>query len=182
MDPISSDREYERRVNAYTMETINGRIDTSGLPPSRINFELSPDSTNPNQNFSQNAVSSFLTSSPSQKIFLSESNINRIQNLILQKVKEQSGFEIARQSDRELQIIMRSIYLQYGRNPEDSQLIVDEITRLNNKVMEYCVPNIISNIQQYLRYKQDASSLPVPLERAKNISNKGTKTLMYNVF
>ena len=183
MNARVADQIYEARLNAYTMERQNGRVDTVGAPPPRAAFELYSETTNPNKDFEKRAVSAFLSDeSPSQRIFLGENNINRLQNQIISQVKAQSGYSIARQSDRELQIIMRSIYLQFGRNPQEPERIVDEIKKLNNKVLEYSVPKIITNIKQYLQYKNDASSMPVQMERPRNVSNKGTKSLMYNVF
>ena len=48
---------------------------------------------------------------------------------------------------------------------------------LNNKVVEWAVENIITNIDQYINYKKTCSTLPMPLERAQLPSQKGTKTL-----
>ena len=69
---------------------------------------------------------------------------------------------------------MKSIYLQHGKN-----LRVDinkQIIDLNNLVLDYCVPNILSNIEMYLHYKRDITQLPVPLNRPTYISDSGTRT------
>ena len=54
---------------------------------------------------------------------------------------------------------MRSVYLQYS---EIYQLISQQIQRLNKIVVNESVPNIMSSIKQYLGYRKEVSSLPVP--------------------
>ena len=47
-------------------------------------------------------------------------------------------------------------------------------------VVEDCVPRILSGVEQYLHYKKDVSTIQVPMDRPKYLSNAGTKTLMPN--
>ena len=75
---------------------------------------------------------------------------------------------------------MRSFYLQYSKNLDTN--IREQIMELNNMVINYCVPKILSEIQQYIGYKQDISKLPDPIDRSVNLSVKGTKTLILNNF
>ena len=69
---------------------------------------------------------------------------------------------------------MKSIYLQYGKNLKTN--IQGQVKNLNILVLDYCVPNIISNIELYLGYKKSVSMLPKPLELPKYISDAGTRT------
>ena len=57
----------------------------------------------------------------------------------------------------------------------------DRLSRLNQSVIQQCVREIISSIDQYLLYYKDASTLPVPLERPINKSSKGSRSLEYNI-
>ena len=82
---------------------------------------------------------------------------------------------IGRQSDIELKIIMKAIYLEYGKNLNDN--ILDQVKDLNKKVLDYAVPRILVQIKQYKTYVRDASSVHVPMDRSVNVSNKGSKTL-----
>jgi hypothetical protein len=70
---------------------------------------------------------------------------------------------------------MRSIYLQYCKHKPYN--IVDQVKELNGKVIDFAVPRILVELNQYVNYKKDASSLPIPLEHSKNVSSKGTKVL-----
>ena len=75
---------------------------------------------------------------------------------------------------------MRSTYFQYSRNlPND---IVPQVKELNTKVLEFIVPRIIVELKQYVSYTNDISKLPIPLERAKLDTMKGTKFLHMEQF
>ena len=87
---------------------------------------------------------------------------------------------IGRQSDLQLKIIMRSMYLQYGKNLQND--IKTQVQQLNTMVVKYSVPKIISGVKQYLAYKRDVSTLPVPMDRPKNLSSAGSKVLQPNLF
>ena len=116
------------------------------------------------------------------ELFLSPSNIKIIQNGIRKQIyiKSLSKYNIGNQSERELTIVMRSIYLQYSKNLPTN--ITYQITELNNRVINYCVPNILSNIKQYISYKNNINKLPIPMILPQNMSNAGSKSLTNNYF
>ena len=60
---------------------------------------------------------------------------------------------IGRQSEDEIMIVMRSIYLQHGKNM--NTLLETQVDILNNLVLDYCVDNIYTNLLQYLEYIND---------------------------
>jgi hypothetical protein len=73
-------------------------------------------------------------------------------------VLEGSNYKIGNQSEKELQIIMRSIYLQNALNNDtDIQL---QIKNLNNLVYDYCVSNILVNATQYVGYLKKIDTVP----------------------
>ncbi len=111
------------------------------------------------------------------QLFLSPENIEYLQQRIRYEVYRASGEQtiIGRQSDTELLIIMRSIYLTYGKNLV--QNVKGQIRELNDLVLEDCVPKILSAVQGELRYLYDASTCPMPLSMPANMSNKGMKIL-----
>jgi len=81
---------------------------------------------------------------------------------------------IGKQNEVELQIIMRSIYLQYSKNVNYD--ISGQISELNSLVIREAVPDIITNMKQYLGYAADIQRLPMPFDLPKNPSSKGEKT------
>ena len=92
-------------------------------------------------------------------------------SIIIEKIL----FNIGRQKDDELKIVMRSIYFQYSKNLPNN--IKEQVLDLNTRVIDWCVPEIISNIKQTQRYIRDISTMPVPLERSVLPSGKGLKNL-----
>jgi hypothetical protein len=129
-----------------------------------------------------NSISQNLTDTDLSVKFFSKTNINKIQTKIIIDVyaKSNKQYNIQSQSEQELLIIMRSYYLQYGKNlPND---INSQIETLNKMVIDWSVDEIIKNIRQYISYKKDCSTLPMPMERAQLPTQKGTKTLEIKSF
>jgi hypothetical protein len=95
--------------------------------------------------------------------FFSERNIQVIQNGLRAGVYQMSHgqYTVAEQNCDELKIIMRSVFLQYSKNlPGD---IAGQIAVLNAQVLSYAVKQVYGEAQGYMRYKQDVSTLVVPL-------------------
>jgi hypothetical protein len=101
-------------------------------------------------------------------VFFSAGNIQIIQNGIRAGVYEKSNglYVIPNQNINNLKVIMRSTYLQYAEHKPDN--ITAQVERLNQIVLDYCVPSVYSEAVGYERYCQDQSSLIVPLEQPRN--------------
>lgn len=117
------------------------------------------------------------------KAFFSKENVSRIQNGIRKAVYDKSGpkqYVIGDQSADELTIIMRTMYLQYAQNlPYD---ITGQVGDLNEKVINWSVPHILSAVDHYQYYLNDISHMPVPMARSVSLSSAGTKSLPQNPF
>ena len=115
--------------------------------------------------------------------YFSAENMELVQNLIRKNVYDKSqpkGYVIDKQSVDELKMIMRAIFLQYARNlPTD---VPAQIEDLNQKVVAWCVPHILSAVDHYFFYINDISHMPVPLQHMQHLSSAGTKTLPMNQF
>lgn len=109
------------------------------------------------------------------KLFFSKLNVDLLQKFIQEEVYKLSNgnYKIGRQSDIQLGIIMRSIYLQSGPY---SNCDKKEVRKLNNLVLQDAVPKIHSAIKQYIVYKKDVSTLPKPMELPEYVSGSGTKS------
>ena len=112
--------------------------------------------------------------------YFSPSNFQIIQNLIRYRVFQESGEIIDPVSTDDLFIVMRAMYLQYGRNLPSG--IPQQIDELNSRVAAWCVPKILAEISMYKTYLKDASSMPVPLSHPVNQSSAGTRSLPYKPF
>lgn len=113
-------------------------------------------------------------------LFFSQKNVDALQHGIRYRVFNRTSKVIDNQSERELRVVMRSIYLQYARNLPTN--IVEQVRDLNSKVLDYIVPKIIIEVKQYDTYIRDASSLPEPMDRGLNTSTTGTKFLHVKEF
>jgi hypothetical protein len=127
--------------------------------------------------FKNEAVKSILQKNPLSDVFFSKQNIDYLQNKIIQTVYELTNGQhrIGRQSDIELEIVMRSIYLQFSLN--QSSNLREQIRQLDEKVIDEVCPGIITAVKQYLQYKQDITNMPQPIELPKTETIKGEKSL-----
>lgn len=153
---------------------FNGRVfflpNESAKPDNLYGGQQTP------QELSDNVINNTLTSNPLSQAYFNVHNQNLIQLRIMEEIKKISNGEyiIGRQNDGELQIIMRSFYLQFGKNRNND--IASQVEELNKMVVDECVRIIVPNIQQYLGYRKDISN-PIPvLPRSQNVSNKGKNT------
>ena len=95
-------------------------------------------------------------------------------------VKSCNKHIIGRQSETELKIIMRATYLENARHRDYD--ILPEIRRLNQLVIDFCVPRILHEINMYIAYQNDINRLPTPMERGEFSSAKGSRVLEQKSF
>lgn len=162
--------------------TPNGRIDILSDIPSSFNIPDVQRRDVNNTDFTREAITGYFTKNTISELFFSELNINALQDGIRYKIYNETNgkYIIGRQSDQELKVVMRSIYLQYSLNNEND--CVGQIRILNSYVLNWCVSEILSNLLQHQKYKIDSSTLPMPLERSPLMTTKGTKTLEITSF
>lgn len=93
-------------------------------------------------------------------LYFSCENIAEIQKLIKYNVYKQGKFRIDNQSEQELLIIMRAIYLQFAKIPQKQEHYTQEIARLNQLVTERAIRTILSEITQQKKYQFDIQTRP----------------------
>jgi hypothetical protein len=112
--------------------------------------------------------------------FFSPANFQIIQNAIRRGVYEKSGEIIDPVSSDDLFIVMRAIYLQYGRNLPTQ--IKEQIEDLNARVVAWCMPKIVSEVSMFKTYAKDISTLPTPMSHPVNLSSAGSKSLPFKPY
>ena len=117
-----------------------------------------------NKDNSDSSIKGILEENSLNSLFFSEMNVKAIQDTLRYRVYKNTDQVISEQSSNDLFIIMRSIMLQYANFRVGVDNIVDEIRRLNSKVLDYAVENVTSNVKQHQGYVDDLSKLPVPMD------------------
>jgi hypothetical protein len=166
------------KINIYIkkekeMDFLNGRV--NALMPVN-NYNLTAPVVKITEN-NTNMVSRNTNCTEVSSLFFSDANVNLLQQGIRNKILNLSDgkYNIGKQSDTDLKIIMRSIYFQYGKNTSNN--IKAQVLDLNTRVIDWCVPEILSNIKQSDKYLIDISTMPVPLARSILPTQKGLKNL-----
>ena len=158
-------------IDKLTSEINNGRMNNIDK---LIDDDLIKNETIIIDTQSTDAVKGILEENNLTRLFFSPQNIEAIQNMIRFYVhKMTDGQIISKQSPDELFVIMRSIILQYGNFLSTN--IINEIKRLNSKIVTICAEKISIELDQYNHYIDDLQKLPVPLENP-HYANKNNFT------
>ena len=163
------------------INVINGRINVSGNQDG-----LAYKNNNEKQNlcnYATEAISHTTNRTPLSDLFFSQQNMDILQlgmrNMILNKTN--GAYNIGKQNETELKIIMRAMFIQHAKYRTDIPVNV-QIQEINRQVLNFAVPRIISSLNMKRKYLQDIQQLPMPLEHAKSMSTKGTKELELKEF
>ena len=153
----------------------NGRVNILG-PNVTTKFSMMDKiPVNSNTNY-LNSLTGNLERSKLSDLFFSKQNIQNIQNLLIKGVYKKSNSQIMidKQPEDNIVMVMRSMYLQYSKNLDNK--LNEQVNELNNYVLNFCIPKVYSEAIAYLKYKQDASTMHMPMS-APIYSSKTNKTL-----
>jgi hypothetical protein len=142
----------------------NGRINFEGGTPFFLQDKIIKDSRTTYDNLKYDQQPTVVSS-----LFFSMKNVKIIQNGIRAGVYKMSNekYIIDDQNSDALNVIMRAIYLQNSLNSPDN--VTKQIEDLNKIVIHYCVPRIFGEVKGYIKYKEDASTLAVPLDKPMSV-------------
>ena len=153
----------------------NGKINIMGPNISAKFSMMDKIPINTNTNY-QNVLTGNFERSKLSDAYFSRQNIQIIQNGIRKGVydKSQSQILVDNQPEDQIVTVMRAMYLQYSKNLDSNiQIQVDE---LNNRVLNFCVNNVFNEAVAYLKYREDASTMHIPIMHPI-YSNKTNKVL-----
>jgi hypothetical protein len=140
----------------------NGRVDIKSPNTSAL-FEMY-DKIPANQCVTfRNPTEGLWTDTDLSQVFFSQENIQILQNGIRAGIYHRSNgqYIIGPQDCDSLKIIMRSVYLQHAANQPNN--ITQQVVELNKIVLNYCIQQVYSEAQGYMKYLDDASTLVVPI-------------------
>jgi hypothetical protein len=110
---------------------------------------------------------------PLGNAFFSEFNQESIHRDIISTIKSQTGYELDRQSDGDLQSLMRVVYTDLAADPYTD--VKNQVVLMNSEVVKRATQTISTGMLQQLVYLRDISENPVPLEIPVNTSTYGNK-------
>uniref|UniRef100_A0A6C0K6N4 Minor capsid protein P8 central region domain-containing protein n=1 Tax=viral metagenome TaxID=1070528 RepID=A0A6C0K6N4_9ZZZZ len=132
--------------------------------------------------FNQQATVRIHAPTALNQAFFSEENIELLQQEIRYRVwvKSENKHIIDRQRADELKTIMRSYYLQYSENNPGNE--ANELEMLNERVLTYCVNDILGSINTFLYHRKETLDFPAPISNPINPDVRGTKTAEFKAF
>ena len=152
----------------------NGRVITTNEPLKDLGMI---ENNTTQKNFQLEALYGIQEQTQLNQLYFSKAKMEIIQNKFCYEVylKTDKKHIIDNQSPVELEIIMRSIYLQHSPNLPTQ--IKEQIKYLNELVTNWSVEKIIPEVYQYMGYLKQVEYMPVPIEHPQNLSSKGTRNL-----
>jgi hypothetical protein len=151
-------------------------------------FKLTVDDNSLSKSNTQHLFKNLYGETLLTRLFFSASNVNNLQKVIRFIIHRETGESIDNQSNNELLIIMRSLFLEYSAHPalvdekmskeEKTKLYnkyTEEVKRLNEIVINTVVPKVMSQMQQYLDYLRDASQQPYQMNSPTNTNIAGER-------
>ena len=156
---------------------MNGRVNIE-QPNTDILFNIK-DKISVKSSDYRDALTGTILKTNLSNAYFSKENIEIIQNGIRAGVFNLSkgSYIIAPQSEDNIKIIMRSVYLDNCSNLPNN--ITNQIQELNDIVLEYCIPKVYGEAKGYLTYLHDVSNLAIPIQRPTSSAYK-TNSLQPN--
>ena len=112
---------------------------------------------------------------PLNTVFFSESNLAHVHSEIQNQVSLMSGgeYNVDKQGDDEVRIVMRSYYLMFARN--DPNAVAQELDELNRRAIGYCAAKVFSEVDFHKFYLKDLEDFAAPIANPINTAVGGTR-------
>lgn len=130
----------------------------------------------------QDTMRGFFEPNDLSKLFFSEANVKALQEGMRDGVSQGSEgrYVVPPQNQDNLAIIMRSTFMNHA-NFFPSVSAEKQVADLNQKVLDYAVPQLLSSARSYEQYLVDQSTLVVPLSQPLN-HDRDYKQLQHQPF
>jgi len=174
----------------YTQSAIRGAPQHTGYVPNILESTASKPFMTHYQDpkldygstFQQQATIRVHTPTPVNQAFFSQANIDLLQDEIRYRVwlKSDKKHVIDRQREDDLKTIMRAYYLQYSENIPGKER--QEVENLNERVLAYCVDDILGSINMYKYTMDRLANYPEQISRPINPHVVGTRGAEFKSF
>ena len=156
-----------------------GRVTLSRESNTTEQYNLFDEKCGNNAGFRQEALAGIWDGKDSRlsKVYFSQENIDALQQGIryMVYVKTCSKSVIGNQSETDLKVVMRAIFLQNSKNMDND--VLQQVKDLNSMVIAFCVERIVNEIGIYSTYLNDISHNLNIMDRAQSTNTAGTKVL-----
>lgn len=128
--------------------------------------------------FANNLTNEDYSQEPVGEVFFSEKNVKRLQKQIKDEIFMRTKGKFILEEDQDandLIIAMRGVYKMYGKFMNSR--IVHQVKELNKRLVNFVVPDMITEMKQYYGYQKDINEPLKPIDRPVNVSNAGRRTL-----
>jgi hypothetical protein len=169
-----------RSMGETINELNNGMLNDVHLIPQKA-INMVPGESPMFNNTEGDSLKGIHESSGVSETYFSRENMATLQATIRYEVHKNTNKIIDRQSEQELNIVMRSIYLQHGNPVIPSNNIINEIQKLNEMVVNFCTGQITTQVKQYIGYIKKLSSLPIPIDRPQYLNKENYTYDMSNL-
>jgi hypothetical protein len=115
---------------------------------------------------------------PLNTVYFSQANVDRVQRLLRDAIKSETGLSIDRQNQDDVLAFMRYTYINNAMNPYGN--IETQINKMNQQVVAKMLPQVRDGISSYILYLRDASTLYVPNSLPVNTSVAGDRLPINN--
>jgi hypothetical protein len=112
---------------------------------------------------------------PLNAVFFSQDNIDRIQQGVHDQVMLMSGnkYNIDRQNEDDVKIVMRSYYLTYAKN--NPKMVADELEDLNRRSIGHISAKVYSEVDFHMFYRNDIEKFAPPIANPTNVHVYGSR-------
>ena len=115
---------------------------------------------------------------PLNTVYFSQANVERVQRLLRDAIKAETGLSIDRQNQNDVLAFMRYTYINNAINPYGN--IETQVNKMNQQVVAKMLPQVRDGISSYILYLRDASTLYVPNSLPVNTSVAGDRLPINN--
>jgi hypothetical protein len=187
--------QKDDKIDAFYIQTaIQGAPQHTGYVPNIFDSNVHSTASRPfmthhqdpklqyGSTFQQQATIRVHTPTPVNQAFFSQANIDYLHDEIRYRVwvKSDKKHVIDRQREDDLKTIMRAYYLQYSENIPGNER--REVEILNERVLSYCVDDILGSINMYKYTMGLIGNYPDQISRPINPHIVGTKSAEFKSF
>ena len=115
---------------------------------------------------------------PLNTVYFSQANVERVQRLLRDAIKAETGLSIDRQNQNDVLAFMRYTYINNAMNPYGN--IETQVNKMNRQVVAKMLPQVRDGVSSYILYLRDASTLYVPNNLPVNTSVAGDRLPINN--